>query len=188
MTQVETVPVLTINGVCGQTVNHQLFGITIAVQCAHGDGPAASTVPPPASAPDTAVEAPRDNDIGLPDDVFQSGSGGHVARATVDRLSRGAGGEGVDEHLLVVTPDGRLSQSPDDYRSVLDSLGEPSAGGTLLKLDEQLKPWLSRDVEPSAEPFVVVVSPGVTALGAEQLGGALRAAADARAPITVELL
>jgi hypothetical protein len=173
--------VLTLHGVCGKTVRQTVLGLAVDVSCDVDDAAVMVDIvdPPPDPLPGKSSVTTR------PSDIFDSGHPGSAAefaiRDTLDRLVRE---NRANDHLIVITPDGRAGHDPDAYRRMLDSYQQPAGEGPLeLQIDERLHASLLRRVNEQATPYVIVCARGVTRVGPEQLEGPLRAAAEAQAPI-----
>lgn len=174
---IQSVPVLTITGTCGQTIHYDIDGRLVAFSCAH-----ATT-----SASGGAVSGKSEHTTR---DIFDSGGGGGVAMVvdTLDRLSR----EGrTDDHLVVIKSDGDIAHNANQYREVLDARDQLQNTGpepVRVDLGNRVQSYLSHDIDEDAQPFIVVLPRTAGSISADQLLPTLHAAAEARAPIRLMTL
>jgi hypothetical protein len=173
---IQSVPVLTITGTCGQTIHYDIDGRLVAFSCAHAT----------ASTSGGAVSGKGEHTTR---DIFDSGGGGGVAMVvdTLDRLSR----EGrTDDHLVVIKSDGQIADNANQYREVLNAQDQQNTGPEPVQVDlgTRVQSYLGHDIDEDAQPFIVVFPRTAGSIRADQLLPTLHAAAEARAPIRLMTL
>lgn len=168
MTVVE--PVLTVTGMCGNTMLYHVNGTLVAFTCDHSVESSHKSPPPYSSIRKYTGTG------------FGGGTALGIIR-TIDNLARDGRS---DDHLLVLKPDGSVGNDPQDYHGLLDAHQHRQISEDVpidVDLGDQVQSFLSHDLDPDARPFVLVSPPSFGAIGAHHLEPALRAAADMNAPL-----
>jgi hypothetical protein len=190
---VTELPVLTVTATCGNTMLYDIDGKLVAFACNHHTDP---TDPPGGSGGDISVEdsssspSPEKTYVSVRD-YLGTGSGGGTTLGIISTINDLAREGRSDDHLRVLNPDGSVGSDPGDYRRLLDTQwhqGSGEAEPTQVDLGDQVRSFLSDELDKNARPFVLVCPPSFGVIGARHLELTFRDAADMNAPVRLVTL